>query len=183
MDKSIDYTHLAKFLLEIGNLKNIPRSGWLFAGIQLPESVADHTFRTSIIGVILANLENVDMNKVVLMCLLHDLAEVRLLDLPARAKKYIKNKEELEKEIMKDLIDNLPTSIKRIFFDTFNEYQEKKSKEAIITHDADKLDMLLQAIEYSKQGYNTEEWIKDVLSSLITPTAKRIADVILRCKE
>ncbi|ADT85228.1 metal-dependent phosphohydrolase (plasmid) [Thermococcus barophilus MP] len=111
------------------------------------------------------------------------MAEVRLLDLPARAKKYIKNKEELEKEIMKDLIDNLPTSIKRIFFDTFNEYQEKKSKEAIITHDADKLDMLLQAIEYSKQGYNTEEWIKDVLSSLITPTAKRIADVILRCKE
>ncbi|MCS7130781.1 MAG: HD domain-containing protein, partial [Archaeoglobaceae archaeon] len=40
---------LVKFIHEVGSLKLTPRSGWLKIGIEFPESVAEHSFRTAII--------------------------------------------------------------------------------------------------------------------------------------
>src|SRR6202022_574957 len=40
------------FLHEIGFLKRLPRTGWLMVGVERPESVAEHSFRAAIIGII-----------------------------------------------------------------------------------------------------------------------------------
>ena len=49
---------IARFLLEIGVLKNVKRSGWWMAGVKDPETVAEHSYRTAIIGYFLAKKED-----------------------------------------------------------------------------------------------------------------------------
>jgi putative hydrolase of HD superfamily len=41
---------IVSFAYEAGQLKNLPRSGWLRAGIKNPESVADHSFRVAVLA-------------------------------------------------------------------------------------------------------------------------------------
>ena len=70
---------IINFLFEVGMLKKTPRTGYQFLGSGR-ESVAEHTFRTAIIGYILSLEEKVDPYKTILMCLLHDLPEARTGD-------------------------------------------------------------------------------------------------------
>ena len=65
--------NLVKFFGIAGKLKRIPRSGWVEVGVQQPESVADHTFRTSILCMIYSDLEGLDELKLLRMALIHDL--------------------------------------------------------------------------------------------------------------
>jgi putative hydrolase of HD superfamily len=167
--------NILKFLGEVGHLKRIPRSGWLFIGITHPESVAEHSFRMALVGYLLALLEEADTEKVLKMCLLHDLAEARLLDLPSRTRSYIPNKERIEEEIFRDMVNELPIQIRSELLSLFNEYINQSSNEAIIVKDADKLEMMIQAVEYATQGYDTEEWVLDAITSLNTNSAKKIA--------
>jgi putative hydrolases of HD superfamily len=51
---------LTKFLYEMGLLKRHKRTGWWIAGIDNPESIAEHSFRTAIIGYLLAVMEGAD---------------------------------------------------------------------------------------------------------------------------
>ena len=48
---------LTNFLYEMGLLKRYKRTGWMIAGIDNPESIAEHSFRTAIIGYLLAVME------------------------------------------------------------------------------------------------------------------------------
>ena len=77
-------------------LKRLPRTGWLLAGVQPCESVADHTCATALLALSLAATINaepaahglarpLDMGRVVTLTLLHDLAESVLTDLPKRS--------------------------------------------------------------------------------------------------
>jgi putative hydrolase of HD superfamily len=66
--------NIANFLFEAGMLKRTPRTGFQFLGSGA-ESVAEHIFRTSMIGYTLAQLdEEADAGRVVLLCLFEDLA-------------------------------------------------------------------------------------------------------------
>jgi putative hydrolase of HD superfamily len=49
--------NLAQFLFEVGYLKRVRRSGWWLLGNKTPESVAEHSFRCTIIGYLLARSE------------------------------------------------------------------------------------------------------------------------------
>ena len=54
---------MATFLFEMGHLKNLPRAGWLFLGIPKPESVAEHSFRVGIVGLVLAAMDGADVGR------------------------------------------------------------------------------------------------------------------------
>lgn len=62
---------IAHFLYEMGALKRLPRSGWLIAGVAAPESIAEHSFRTAILGWLLAHMEGADPARTALLCLFH----------------------------------------------------------------------------------------------------------------
>jgi putative hydrolase of HD superfamily len=82
--------NIANFLFEAGMLKRTPRTGFQFLGSGA-ESVAEHIFRTSMIGYTLAQLdEEADAGRVVLLCLFHDIPEARTGDLNYVNKKYVK---------------------------------------------------------------------------------------------
>ncbi len=60
------------------------------------------------------------------------------------------------------------------------EYEAKESPEAVCARDADKLECLLQGIEYKAQGYeNAQRWIDNSRGRLVTKTANRLADELL----
>ncbi len=170
---------IARYLFEIGSLKRIPRSGWQTAGIKSPETVAEHSFRTAIIGYILAKIEGADARFVSLICLFHDTIESRILDLHRLAKKYLEVSDTVEQNVIRDQIRNLPEPIKSEISNIFMEYQTQDTIEGKIAHDADKLDMLLQAIEYKNAGYHVDEWITSAIESLYLNTSKELAKAIL----
>ncbi|TDA25213.1 MAG: phosphohydrolase [Archaeoglobi archaeon] len=122
-----------KFLHEVGSLKLTPRSGWFKIGIDNPESVAEHSFRTAIIAFILAEKSGEDLEtclRAAFLGLIHDLHESRTTDLHKIAKKYVKvDEKRLEEETKRFHIDD--------------------SRVGKYVEDADKLELAFQAIEYS----------------------------------
>ena len=64
------------FFQKVLELKNVPRRGWKEKlGIDNPESVADHSYSTTVISMILSDMEGLNSEKIIRMALLHDLAE------------------------------------------------------------------------------------------------------------
>ena len=74
-------SEVAKYLYELGQLKRVRRSGWWLAGLESPESVADHTFRAAAVAYVLALLEGANPERSAALALFHDSAETRLNDL------------------------------------------------------------------------------------------------------
>src|SRR3990167_4581102 len=99
------------FFAEAWLLKDVKRSGWWVAGIKDPESVAEHSFRTAVIGYYLAHAEGVDPLKVVSMALFNDIHEARINDLHKMGHYYIDFKA-AEKKVFHDQVKDLDQRVK-----------------------------------------------------------------------
>jgi putative hydrolase of HD superfamily len=166
---------IAEFLFEVGMLKRTPRSGWQFLGTG-SESVADHVFRATMIAFVLGRMDgSVDADKVLRLALVHDLPETRTGDLNYVNQKYVQADEARAAE---DLSEGLPFSDE--LSDLLTEYREEKTPEAVLAHDADQLEMLLQLKEHMDGGSpSAEDWTPFVLRRLRTDIARELAGRIL----
>ncbi|MBI2038658.1 MAG: HD domain-containing protein [Candidatus Niyogibacteria bacterium] len=167
---------VVNFLYEVGILARTPRSGFFFLGSG-KQSVAEHMNRTSYIGYCLAHLAgDVDIGKVVQMCLFHDISESRISDLNYVHQKYT---ERLEEKAHADLANSLPfgKELKKLI----DEYEERKSKESLLTKDADSIEFLLSLKEQWDIG-NTKAktWIPSLLKRLQTREGKMIAKAVMK---
>jgi len=167
--------NIANFLFEAGMLKRTPRSGFQFLGAGA-ESVAEHIFRTTYIGYALGKLaKSVDVDRMIKMCLFHDLPEARTGDLNYVNKKYV---EAHEKKAVDDLARTLPFGNE--LKDLILEFNEGKTEEARLARDADQLEMILALKEYKDLGNKyADEWLVFSLKRLQTEAAKELAKVIL----
>lgn len=166
---------LINFLFEVGMLKKTPRSGYQFLGSG-QESVAEHSFRTAIIGYLLSLQEaQADLQKTILMCLFHDLPEARTGDLNYVNKRYVHVYEE---RAVRDLARGLPCQ--QDIVTLIREFNQGKSLEAKIARDADQLDLILELKEQQDLGnkYATE-WLKYAVQRLETAVAKGTASEIM----
>ena len=166
---------IVEFLFEVGMLKRTPRSGWQFLGAG-SETVAEHVYRATMIAFVLARLDGtVDTEKVLRLALAHDLPEARTGDLNYVNQKYVSADEELAAE---DMTRGLPFGGE--LRELMAEYREETSPEAILTHDADQLEMLLELKEKLDSGCRAaEDWTPFVLRRLRTDAAKSLAGKIL----
>jgi putative hydrolase of HD superfamily len=167
--------NVANFLFEAGMLKRTPRSGFQFLGSGA-ESVAEHIFRTTYIGYTLGRLaKGVDVDRMVKMCLFHDLPEARTGDLNYVNKKYV---EADEKKAVEDLARTLPFGHE--IQDLIREFTEGKTEEAKLARDADQLEFVLALKEYKDLGNKyADEWLEFSLRRLQTDAARELAKVIL----
>jgi putative hydrolase of HD superfamily len=167
--------NIANFLFEAGMLKRTPRSGFQFLGTGA-ESVAEHIFRTSYIGYALGNMEQgIRVDRLIKMCLFHDLPEARTGDLNYVNKKYV---EANEKKAIEDLAQTVPFGPE--IQELVQEFIEGKTAEAKLARDADQLEMILALKEYKDLGNKyADEWLEFSLKRLQTDTAKGLAKVIL----
>ncbi len=166
--------NLAHFFFEVGMLKRTPRTGFQFLGSGA-ESVAEHSFRTAIIGYTLARLEaGVDVGRVLQLCLFHDIPEARTGDLNYVNKKYVKVD---ETKAVIDLARTLPFGEE--YRATIEEFSAGETREALIAHDADQLEMILALKEYKDLGNRyADEWYPFAVRRLKTENAGRLAETI-----
>jgi putative hydrolase of HD superfamily len=157
---TMDGDQLVGLLLESASLKRMPRTGWLMRGVPHVESVADHSFGVAFVALVLADVlaangdvgGELDVAKILTMALLHDLAEVRLTDLPVRAARLVSDavKSQAEALAMADLLAPLPSAqrLKALW----QEFEDRASPEGRLVHDADKLEMMVQCLRYEQAG-------------------------------
>ena len=168
---------VAAYLFEIGSLKNLPRAGWLRLGIPLPESVAEHSFRVGVVGLALAAIEGVDVGRTSALCLLHDSPETRTGDVTAIGRAYITT--EPAERVSEHQTAGMPEEAAKVFRDLVAEYEAGQTPEAQIAKDADKLESLLQAVEYQAQGYDTTPWQETSVTALRTDAGRQLARAIM----
>jgi putative hydrolase of HD superfamily len=165
---------VAGFLYEIGLLKRYRRTGWLVAGVALPESVADHSFRAAVIASVIAALEGADPQRAAFLALWHDSQETRLTDIPHLTKDYVRATANVQ--VTGDQTAGLPPEVAELAAAAVAEYEARQTAEARCARDADKLELVLQAREYQDQGNgNVQDWIDGALAVLVTPSARELA--------
>ncbi|BAJ29843.1 MULTISPECIES: HD domain-containing protein [Kitasatospora] len=168
----------ASFLLEMGMLKRAKRSGWWIAGVKDPETIAEHSFRTAVVGAVLAMMEGADPAKVALLCTFHDTQETRIGDIPHIGRRYLTASS--NEKVTADQVSAAHPSVLAGVQAIVEEYENAESLEVTVAHDADKLECLIQAVEYREQGYqNVQPWIDSSLGSLKTDSARTLAEAAL----
>ena len=167
--------NIANLLFEAKMLKEIPRSGFPFLGAG-KESIAEHSFSATFIAYVMSQLEpTVDALKLTTMCLVHDLPEARIGDLNTVHKTYVTAD---EAKAVKDTTEGLPFGSS--IADLIDEFNEGRSPEAKLAHDADQLALILELKYLSDIGYAPpDKWLPPVLNRLKTKIAKKIAQSIM----
>src|SRR4051794_37149764 len=168
---------MLEFLRAVGALKTLRRQGWIDRRIAEPESVADHIYRATIMAWTLGAAAGLDTNRLVKLLLVHDLPEALAGDatpyLPILATgtdvqqavaqwRQLMSDEDLaearkrkhadEATGLADLCGLLPSSLAEELTELWTDYAERGSAEARFAAEIDKLEALLQAIEYREVG-------------------------------
>ncbi len=172
--------NLIKFFIEVGELKKMPKKGWVLREVKNPETIASHTFRAVLMAWILGNRKTgLNMERLLKIALIHDLCEVYAGDttpydtiLPKgkkkirelmktwprfteeERKKIAKDKHKKEKEALDKLLEYLPKSTRFEMKNLWNDYESGLTPEGRFFKQADRLENFLQAIEYWKTNKN-----------------------------
>lgn len=166
---------LTGFLHEAGHLKRTKRAGWWIAGVKDPESVAEHSFRAAVVGYVIALLEGVDAERTATLCLFHDVAEVRLGDVPSTGRQFVTTAPAAD--VVAVQTAGLPEAVSGPIRDVVAEFDGLASHEALCANDADKLECLLQAREYQVQGVaDVQPWIDTMQAAVRTAAGQRLAE-------
>jgi putative hydrolase of HD superfamily len=167
---------IVNLLFEAKILKEIPRSGYHFLGAG-QESVAEHSFSTAFIAYVMSQLEpEVDALKLISMCLVHDLAEARVGDLNTVHKQYVTAD---ETRALEDATRGL--AFGRNLKGLIQEYNEGRSEEARLAHDADQLALILELKDLMDVGYKPpHSWIDNVISRVKTKVGKKIVHAVMQ---
>ncbi len=122
-------------------LKNNTRHSW--TSTNRHESVAEHSWRLSLMAYFVKDeFPKADINKVILMCICHDLGEAITGDIPAFNK--TESDEIIENREVQQLISNLPEPYKKELSMLFLEMYEQKTLESKIFKALDKMEAVIQ---------------------------------------
>lgn len=166
----------ATYLFEMGHLKHLNRAGWLLLGVAKPETVAEHSFRVGIVGVLLAALDGADVGRTAALCLFHDAHETRIGDVPSVGRAYVTTA--VPDAVTAHQTSAMPDSVANTVQELAAEYEATETRESRLAHDADKIETLLQALEYQTQGYDTAAWRETSLTALRTDAGRHLAQAI-----
>lgn len=171
-------TGIAAFGYELGILKRIRRAGWWHLGVRDPESVAEHSLRVAQLAALLAADEGGNPERAAYLALWHDSQETRTGDLPHTAHPYLTKPN--PRSITADQTADLPEAARDSVRGAVDEYEARETIDARCAKDADKLEMLLQAIEYRDAGVaRVDGWITSAQKGLLTEAGRRIAEAAL----
>lgn len=143
---------LLDLLLEVQTLDRVPRSGYFLRGISDCESVSEHTFHLALLVWFLAGSEpGIDRSRAVELALLHDLAELRIGDLPRTATAYLpaEVKHAAERRAAADILAPAEPRARELY----EEYEEGVTAEARFVRACDKLQLMVKVTVYESWGH------------------------------
>ena len=176
MDEVQPLAGVASYLFEMGHLKRTTRAGWLLLGIPQPETVAEHSFRAAVIAIVLASMEGADVGRAAALAVLHDSHETRIGDVPSVGRAYVTTA--TPEAISVHQTSAMPDGPAKVLQDLVAEFEGTETIEARVAHDADKLETLIQAVEYQAQGFPTTGWQETSAAALRTESGKQVARTI-----
>lgn len=127
---------------QAGKLKTTPRH--CFTEGDRYESVAEHSWRISLMAMLLNHEEefrDVDFNKVIRMCLIHDLGESFTGDIPTFLKSS--DNEQSEEQIFRNWINTFDEKNREEWFSLLDEMSALETREARVYKCMDKLEALI----------------------------------------
>lgn len=143
-------------LLHGNQLKRTARTGWVQRGVPNAENVAAHSYGVAFAALLLLQLidEPLDTSQILTMALLHDLPEGLTTDIPTPAWRYLPPgiKTEVERSAMQEILGTAAPTANLMA--AWEELPANETAEARLVHDADKIDMFLQALVYEEQTGN-----------------------------
>jgi len=165
--------NLANFLFEAATLKRLQRTGWQILGGN-EESIAEHSYMVAVISFILAESLKIDVEKTLLMALFHDFIETRTGDIYKLSDLYVKVD---EKKAAEDAFSGL--TFQDNLINIIKEYEEEKTLEAKIVHDADTLALCVELKQLIENGNShAREWYNANLEKVKLAKSKKLAKEI-----
>lgn len=156
-------------------LKETPRAGWQRVGLETPESVAAHSWGVAWLALVLTPPE-LDRERVLALCLLHDLPEAVVGDVTPHDGVPRQVKADRERSAAATLLGARPD-----LWGLWEDYEKDRSAEAHFVHELDRLDMALQAIRYAReQGLDPAEFLSSARQGLHSPALLAVLEAGLR---
>ena len=149
------------FALEVDKDKNIFRQTHL-SGHGRNENDAEHAWHMALMSYILREYSNepVDVAKVMLMCLVHDVVEIDAGDTYAYDPEGHKTKKEREEKAKERIFSILPKDQRDELIAIFDEFEEGETPEARFAHAMDNLQSML--LNNSNDG---SDWLEHGVSA------------------
>lgn len=180
--------NLLQFYLLATELKDKIRSGWKVWNIdrERVESVAEHIYGTCILAIAIdSEFElNIDIYKVVMMLVLHEIEEVKIGDLTPFDKVTKEEKRKLGKQAVEDILKTLNKKIQ--YIELIEKFENMKTKESIFAKMCDKLEADIQCKLYCEENCidinkkENEHLLKDSrVKKLLEKGEKTVADLYI----
>jgi putative hydrolases of HD superfamily len=151
--------HFVDYIYEIGVMKRRRIAGFDHFISQQTSTLASHSHRAAIIGMILADLEGADITKVAVMLVLHETGEVRVGDTDMIAGHY--RPKDSEHQAIEDQLGQLPTTLAVRLRAMYHEHEQQETLEAQVAKDADLLEHAFSAKEFVDQGiHGAQAWLQ-----------------------
>jgi putative hydrolase of HD superfamily len=138
-------------VLELQGLDRVPRTGWVLRGVADAESVTEHSWHVVfLVWSLGSQVDGVDVARAVEIALVHDLAELRLGDLPRTAARYLPEgaKKQAERAAMAEILAPLPERARALYAD----YEAGETAEARLVKACDKLQLMIKVSAYQSWG-------------------------------
>lgn len=133
------------FLQDAERLKDTLRSGRTSQG--RPESVAEHSWRLALLVCLFEDdLGEIDMLRLLKLCLIHDLGEAISGDVPATQQTPDDDRQARERRDMDQLCAGLPDDMQRAMMALWDEYAAAQTPEAVMAKGFDKIETMLQHV-------------------------------------
>ncbi|EYE97650.1 HD domain-containing protein [Aspergillus ruber CBS 135680] len=172
-------------------LKTTKREGWRRFGIDKGESISDHMYRMSIMTMLAppSLASRLNLPHCMKMALVHDMAESLVGDITPKDKVTKPEKARREADVMeyisKNLLGGVPGGMLtgEGILQVFNEYEENQTLEAQFVHDVDKMELLLQMVEYERANDIDLTEFCHVASRIQLPETQEWAATVLKERE
>ncbi|MDO5559866.1 MAG: HD domain-containing protein [Oscillospiraceae bacterium] len=150
-----------EFILEIDKEKSIYRQTHI-SGYTRNENDAEHAWHMAVMAYLLKEYSNeeIDISRVMIMCLIHDVVEIDAGDTYAYDTEGLKTQKAREDAAKERIYSILPDDQKSELQKIFDEFEENKSPEARFAHSMDNLQPLLL-----NNSNNGEDWRKHGVTS------------------
>lgn len=136
-----------RFLRLVGQLKRVPRTGWVYRNVEKPESVSDHMYRMAVMAMVTRD-DRLNKDRCIRLALVHDMAECIVGDIAPADNIPKEEKHRREEEAMKEITQLLPEDLRKELYELWEEYETQCSEEARFVKQLDQCEMILQASEY-----------------------------------
>ncbi|KAB8235357.1 hypothetical protein ETB97_001622 [Aspergillus alliaceus] len=172
-------------------LKTTKREGWRRFGITTGESISDHMYRMSVMTMLAPPSLALRLNlpHCMKMALIHDMAESLVGDITPVDNVNKEEKARREADVMnyisKNLLGGVPGGMLTgdEILKVFQEYEDNETLEAKYVHDIDKMELLLQMLEYERTHELDLSEFCHVASRVQLPEIKEWAATVMQERE